>query len=161
MSQYISFYLRCEDKFLPLMSFSRSTTLYQAFNDTYVPYGHIKPVTHHQLMLVAESLSNSESNMRQILVRREAEKALIPSFNNSTDEKLEAIEELDESIYEIKEELSSIEAAKTTVGVFADIIDEAKYHKDEATINGCSEENYLFVGVEAPTWPTIDDIVAD
>ena len=73
----------------------------------------------------------------------------------------EVKENIEAKIYEIKEELSSIEAAKTTVGVFADIIDEAKYHKDEATINGCSEENYLFVGVEAPTWPTIDDIVAD
>lgn len=158
MSQYISFYLRCEDKFLPLMSFSRSTTLYQAFNDTYVPYGTIKPVTQHQLMLVTESLSNSESNMRQILARREEEKALIPSFNNSTNEKLGAIEDLNESIDEINEELECIAAAKNTVGVLSDILDEAKYHKDEASISGCSEDNYLFVGIESPTWPTIEDI---
>ena len=122
MSQYLNIYIRCNDTFMPLMSFSRSTTMYQAFNDTYVPYGKIKQITEAQVANVKESLTVSTNNMRNIRKKREEEKSLIATFNNSAEEKLSLIEDLNMSIDEIDEELEELATAMAMLRVFDDIL---------------------------------------
>ena len=159
MSQYLNIYIRCNDTFMPLMSFSRSTTMYQAFNDTYVPYGKIKQITEAQVANVKESLTVSTNNMRNIRKKREEEKSLIATFNNSAEEKLSLIEDLNISIDEIDEELEELAAAMAMLRVFDDILESARYNSDdELTCQSFKDKQVLYCGIESAAWPTVEDI---
>lgn len=159
MSQYIQFFIRCEDKFVPMCSYSRSNTIFRAFA-YHAPYEKIMPITEH-ILRVAQSYLKSEED--SIEARIELYRDMLESirhFDNDVDDKLEAINSVNADIGELKSDLEEITFAKTFIDILDGILVSAKYRDDG---NGCPLANYtedtvLYAGIEVPEYPTMDDV---
>jgi hypothetical protein len=133
--------------------------MYQAFGDTYVPFGKIKLLTEAQIANVKESLESSANSMRGIRTKREEEKVLVSTFNNSAEEKLALIEDLNISIDDIDEELHELDSTLAMLRVFDEVLESARYNSDdELTCQSFKDKQVLYCGIESATWPTLDDI---
>lgn len=153
MSSYIHFFLRCGDKFLPIGTYGRSTHIYQAF-EHFAPWERIRPVTIHFLDGVKNTLKDLDSLVSDITAARERI-FQIGAFNNSIDEKLNAINSIEEEIAESKEEVEEIRNARNFIGFLYDILDEAEYSSAQLNAN-----EYLYVGLECGGSVTVADIAS-
>ena len=97
MSQYMHFFVRKGDNFLPIGTYSRNTTLYEALSLS-APYEAIRPLTMEKINEVISTLIDEEKHAEDTISSLEAKNKLIATFNNSTEEKMELINENDETI---------------------------------------------------------------
>lgn len=162
MSQYMQFFVRCEDKFVPMCDYSKSNKIFEAFAYA-VPYGKIAPITETILHGVQEYLTGWEDNIQ---ARIASYKDLIESirhFDNSVDDKLEAIASVSSDIFSEEGRLEEIRFAKAFTNILDDILVSAKYRDDG---DGCPLANYtedtvLYAGIEVPEYPTMDDVIKE
>ena len=82
MSQYINFFIRCDDKFFPLFSFSRNSYMYSAFH-TRAPFEKISVISEEMINLSKEVLLDQIDTYQRKVTQYEREKTLIPSFDNT------------------------------------------------------------------------------
>lgn len=151
MSAYIHFFIRIEDKFYPIATYSRNSQVFELMHSA--PYEHIR-------VLNSEALSNYGVEAREILdewnVRKrkyEKRKELIATFNNSVEEKMEMIHNSDEAIEEIEYEISEAKSVIRFIYFLENIIKEVDYDTPE----GIDKDNYLYYGIECYR-PTAEDI---
>ena len=156
MSQYINFFIRCDKTFVPLFSFSRNSYIYGAFRGA--PYEKVTALTENTLANVQESLMSEMNTYKARLKQNEAEKKVIPVFQNSVDEKLESIREINESIGGIQEELGDLEMGLNYCIVMQNILETAKYAKDDVNIENYGENSVIYYGIEISR-PSLEDIV--
>ena len=153
MSTYTQFFIRHENTFLPIGSFVGGNYICQLFNN-FAPWEKIRPITISDLERIRNEMvfdiGKAEEQLKEIDKRR----ALIATFNNSTEEKLEAISGCDEYEAEIKDDLKMAEYAKGYLNTLSDILDDVQF--DERY----DSDTYLYVGVEVGN-PTVDDIVQE
>lgn len=157
MSQYMQFFIRCEDKFVPMCSFSRNDIVYKAFAYD-IPYGNIISLTEH-LLHAAESYLTGEED--ELNAKIKAQQDLIESirhFNNSVDDKLDAINSAAEVVYDFECGLRQVERAKNLVDFFETILMEAKYRDNDCPLADYTENTVLYAGIEVPAYPTMDDV---
>lgn len=151
MSQYVSFFIRCGDKFCPLVTYSRNNKIFEIFG--VAPYEHITAVKQKYL---AEYLHDLDLELRELEERKrhyEEYKHLIATFNNSVEEKICELQLYEENILTVEEEIKENKYTSDLISFFSSIIDEVKYDK---TLN-IDAENYLYCGKEI--WnPKVGDI---
>lgn len=158
MSQYIQFFIRSEDKFIPLCSFSRSNIIYKVFGYD-VPYGNIIPLT-ESILHVADGYLTSEEDAIKVRIKKQQD--LIESihhFDNTVDDKLEAIHSVTETIGELEYELEPIDRARHLVDFFEAILTEAKYRDSDCPLTDYTENTVLYAGIEVSAYPTMNDIL--
>lgn len=158
MSQYVNFFLRCEDKFIPLFSFSRNSYLYGAFH-TDAPYGKISAITSESLKNAQKILLDTIETYQGRMASYVEEQRLIPSFNNSVEEKLIGLRDMDELISNVRDEMEELNAALGYCSVMDDILETAKYG-EKVPVSTYNENSLLYCGIEIAT-PTLDDIEED
>lgn len=151
MSSYLHFFLRDNDKFLPIGTYGRGSELYQAFNDA-VPYAKIAPITNAVLDSIKDDLRSSIEGSRAEERRIEDRIQLISSFNNSVEEKIEALYNLDDYLVEAREDVEAKNLAMAFISFLYDILDEALYGCE-----GIDPEAYIYAGIECGD-PKIEDI---
>lgn len=148
MSSYANFYLRVNDNFAPIASYSRSSIIYQTVSN-YVPYERlvaIRPLTINEWINTVKELKvNVEAsiNRYQNIINQ------IFQANNSIQEKLEAVEEYKDLINEERDTIEELESAFYFFGMLDTMIEEYKYG-DEADKFENDEFHYLYVGIECP-----------
>ncbi len=109
MSSYVHVFARKDETFVDLLCYSRSSELYQAL-DPYAPYAKIAPLTCEQITEAKDELEDRLAIAHEF---DDADKELITqigSWTNTVDEKLEAIDRIQRSIAERKEEMDELEA---------------------------------------------------
>lgn len=159
MSQYIQFFIRCEDKFVPMCSYSRSNMIFRAFA-YHAPYEKVTPITEHILRAAKNYLKSEEDGIEaKIELYRDMIES-IRHFDNDVDDKLEAINSVNADIGELKSELEEIRLAKAFTDILDGILVSAKYRDDG---DGCPLANYtedtvLYAGIEVPEYPTMNDL---
>lgn len=154
MSQYINFFIRTKVKdetvFIPIGSFSRSSHIYQAITDA--PYEKIRPLKYDELNDIVRDLYDSkrkyEDNIKDI---EHKITSVIPSFNNSTEEKMEEIREQQSYIDDISEDIAGIQFS---IGYFC-ALEEIIYDNSDAT---SSRDDIIYCGIEIG-YPTEEDVV--
>lgn len=163
MSQYMQFFIRCEDKFVPLMTFSRRSDVYGALLNTNasVPYGKIAPVTDQMLEEALKLIGNGIDNTNRFKAEYLQDKEAIYHFNNTVDDKLRAVRDIMSSIDELDEQLEDAEDAKHVFMLFEDILDEAKYRDDDCPFTDYTENTVLYAGIEVSSYPTVNDILEE
>lgn len=137
MSSYVNIYVRDNDVFLPIGVFSRSSYIYRAF-EHYVPYGALTPINGRTISDIKSELNNELKIYQNYINEREEAKVLVMTANNSLEDKLEAIDGLNDGINEFKDEVKYITDAINFVDMFTLIIDSAYY----------GVENYVYAGIE-------------
>jgi len=140
MSAYIQFFIRHEDTFLPIGTFSRNNAIYQVFDGIAVwekirPIG--EPILNDAEKIVKEFIGVSE----KALARANEEKDMIANFNNSVEEKLQSIEGYNSYIAEITDDIKGLEAAQQYLWFLRGILESV-----EGT--DFNKQPYLYVGVE-------------
>ena len=151
MSAYIQFFIRNENVFLPIGTFSRGNYIYQLFNN-FAPWEKIRPITISDLERIHNEMISDIEKAKDQLKEIDKRRALIATFNNSTEEKLEALEGYDEYEQGVKDDLAMAEYTKGYLNTLSDILDDVQF--DERY----DSDAYLYVGVEVGN-PTVDDII--
>ena len=151
MSAYIQFFIRSEDAFMPISVYSRNNTIYQYF-DEYAPWGKIKPVTRELLRKVRDNINEDLAAIQKKYDQAKEMKEWIATLNNSLEEKMEYIENIEEALGEYCEEIDRLIYTKYYLTFLDDVIGSVEY---EGHID---YKNYLYVGIEVGN-PTVDDIV--
>ena len=111
MSSYINFFIRSEDKFLPLGDFSRSSEIYQRLHND-VPYEKLRALTYNELDSIEDDIIEDKRVLNDKIATYKTEIDLIATFNNSAEEKMEAIKSTEEVIKDCQEEIDELDFAK-------------------------------------------------
>lgn len=154
MSQYVNFFIRKQIKdetvFIPIGSFSRSSHIYQAI--TNAPYEKIRSLKYDELNDVVRDLYDSKRKYEDIIKDIEHKiTSVIPSFNNSTEEKMEEICEQQRYIDDISEDIAGIQFS---IGYFC-ALQEIIYDNSDST---SSKDDIIYCGIEIG-YPTEEDVV--
>lgn len=156
MSQYLNLFLRTGNKFISICSYSRSSAMYKAFSN-FVPYEKVKALTISSIAEAQKNLQAEKESYQKEIDKILALKKAIPEFNNSIEEKLEAIHNCDVDIDDLNYEYADVSTAICECNLFISMIEEAKY-TDDNNINEIDWQNYLYAGIEAPIYITEESI---
>lgn len=148
MSQYIFFYIRAEDRMMPIGTFSQSHNVFQLFHDC-VPYEKIAPLDTAKLDPIHDSAREYIRCTTEDLEREKAILQQIPSFSNSVEDKLDAIREQQNLVDSLEDELNEWRDAIAYVELLYQIIDVAEdtnWMEDKSL--HIDPHQYLWVGIE-------------
>lgn len=126
MSQYINFYLRVNDKFISLGSFSRNNIVYTVLSDR-VPYEKITAINEDILDAGMVDLDREKEINNKYLKKNAEMMAAVANFNNSVTEKMEGIENLNREKAELEMENRQIDRAIAYLDFLKDIIEDYRY----------------------------------
>ena len=156
MSQNMCFFIRSTDRLLPIHSASHSSSIYRFFSD-YAPYEKARALSMQDLQNIREEIDIRIGEWTRHIEENRANLQLIASFNNSIEDKIEALEtardfirENEESVNEMKEALAF---TYFLMGMYNEA-DDTKYEDETARLD---PTKYLYFGVECGT-PSIAEI---
>ena len=156
MSQYIHFFVRSTDRLLPIRTTSRSSSIYH-FYGNYAPYGKVRALSMQDLQNIREEIDIRIGEWTRRIEDERTNLQLIASFNNSIEDKIEALESARDSIRENEESVNEMKEALAFTYFLMDMYNEAddtKYEDETARLN---PNKYLYFGIECGT-PSIAEI---
>lgn len=151
MSAYIHFFVRAGDTFCPIATYCRSSKVYEIFHRA--PYEQITVLDKSTLNDYFNEATIVRDYVKEDIAQFEKRIETIKGFENSAEEKLELIEDIEISIREAKDDLREIEDAICFIGFLTSILNEVLYDMPLGIFKG----QYLYYGVECYR-PTIKDI---
>ena len=154
MSQYLEFYVRHNDDYLPIASYVGSSMYMEMFDD-YVPsYSGLGTVTESMLGSVRADVQRKIQENKQFIKRTEKLKQDILQANNSMEEKLDYIAGEDQSIEETKDENEALNGVDHFIDFLYNILEEVEFGEHE----GIQKDKYLYVGVEPVVHKDYDEM---
>ena len=156
MSQYIHFFIRSTDRLLPIHTASRSSSIYRFFSD-YAPYEKAFALSIQELQDIREEINTRIDEWTRRIEEERTNLQLIASFNNSVEDKIEAIEAARDFIRENEEYVNEMKEALAFAYFLIDIYNEADDTKYEDETARLDPTKYLYFGIECGT-PSIADI---
>lgn len=151
MSEYMTFFIRRDtENFVPLFTFSRNSALFQQFDHT-VPYEKVRALPYSELEKVLGRCESCIVKLKDSIRKANEKKTLIASFNNSVDEKVEVLNEVDYDIHETEDSIREVERAYYSVLALIDIVDEIAYNP------AYDKDRYIYAGIEVCD-PTDKDV---
>ena len=155
MSSYVNFYLRVNENFAPIGSWSRSNEIYQVMQYK-VPYEKIRPLTSKEISSIIHELEDSAARIERAKAKdQESIKMIMDAANTSLDEKLEAVGQIESNFEEMDAYISEVNFAADTLRVFFNMIDDFKY-SDELVFDN-DYNHYIYAGIEA--YGRMEDVV--
>ena len=155
MSQYINFYLRVNDTFVPVGSYPRNLEIYQVAHN-YVPYEHIVNLTEKDFNLMMEDAEAGVRKNKSEMQKLKETISIIMNANNPLNEKLAEVSNIEEEIREIEESNSGLDFAYDIFLHFYDIINDARYGIDPLDND---YNHYIYAGIEAVG--SLENVVED
>ena len=145
MSSYVNFFIKVNDSvpMVHLTDFSRSHVIYDIASTTGAPYGATKQVTAELARTMTELARERLTSYEHSLAEYNEQKVLIAQFNNSVEEKLQAISEYAEIIEELKEYIDETRYAEDFFMTLEMIIDDLRW-TSTPTHQG------VYFGIEVP-----------
>ena len=154
MSQYVNFYLKTpKGEFVSLFDFSRSSDIYQACSGA--PYEKIRQFSYDDLSRCKDyiqDLLQIANNGKEKLLRNKEDLLHIQNPNKDILDKLNEIYEDMDSLEKEKEE---IVYADEFFNLIERMLDNFKYRE----IKEDEQRSSLWYGIEAPIYPTEEDII--
>ena len=156
MSQYIHFFIRSTDKLLPIRTVSHSSSIYRSFSD-YAPYEKARALSMQELQDIREEINTRIDEWTRRIEEDRTNLQLIASFNNSIEDKIEALESARDFIRENEEYINEMKEALAFTYFLIDMYieaDDTKYEDETARLD---PTKYLYFGIECGT-PSIAEI---
>ena len=148
MSQYIHFFIRSTGKLLPIRTASRSSSIYQFFCD-YAPYEKVRALSMGMLQEIREEISKQISKWTHQIEEDQKDLQLVASFNNSVEDKIEAMKSARDAIRENEELVNEKKEALAFTYFLTDMYNEVEdsnyYYKEEEKID---PTKYIYFGIE-------------
>lgn len=153
MSQYLTFFARIGDRFIPLASYSRNTVIYQAFNTVAAtPYEKIKAISKDTIINIRNGFTNNLLTIENCIDQLLAKKREIATFNNSVEDKLEATHECDSEIDNWKDDYDDQCSYMGVCNFLISMIEEIEYKEPEDKLDDVDAKHYIYCGIEAPIY---------
>lgn len=150
MSAYKYFFIKSNNnEFIQIGEFCRNTEVYRYCS---APYEKVKPLTIDNLNQIICDIEQGIECVKRGIQADKDERELVVKMNNSLDEKMETLREIERSINENTNYLDDLKWACNYFAFLINIIDYAKFN------NNYDIDNYIYVGEEIPE-PTVDDIM--
>ena len=158
MSQYIQFFIRHNDDFLPIGTYSRSSAIYQMGKFS-VPYEAIRAIDSDTLNGWKRSAESEIEQIQECISTRKEFIEMTMQSNNPLDEKMEYVGDVYNEIACMKEEIEDARDAIKYYEFLETLISEAEETKYNYNENGVHLDpaQYIYAGIEVG-YPTIDDI---
>ena len=156
MSQCIHFFIRSTDRLLPIYTTSNYSPIYRFFSD-YAPYEKARALSMQDLQNIREEIDIRIGEWTRRIEDERTNFQLIASFNNSVEDKIEALESARDSIRENEEYVNEMKEALAFTYFLMDMYNEAddtKYEDETARLN---PNKYLYFGIECGI-PSIAEI---
>lgn len=153
MSQYTHIFVEKQGAFIEISCTSRSCVLSQIFAD-YAPWEKIREVTYEDLQKIYSQQARELVDLKHRLHEQKKRIAVIASFNNSIDEKLDAWRDIDEGITENKDNIAELEAALCKIDLLKDIA----YQSQLAVKYDHAIPVRIYAGCECGSDVTVEDI---
>lgn len=151
MSSYVNFFLKKDNVFCPIASFSRSTQYYRKFSP-YLPYGKCMAITRELLTSIKNEvifdIHLSDMHIKELEKMNE----FLKGSNDPLESKVVFFLENNQSIREEEMEKTDIENLSHFIDFLLIIIYEAEDYHD------INFEEYIYAGIECYS-PTEEDIV--
>lgn len=151
MSQYIQFFVKSlKGEFLPIGNFSRNCSIFTAFEEFCsfdVPYEKVAPITVKDLAYIKNGLEKKIKKADQEILEVEKTITIIAGCNNSIEDKLNEIRDLNSEIEEWLNIKVELESSKGYISSLEEIIDSIYWDSDY------NEEKYLYCGIEVGEKP--------
>lgn len=146
MSAYANFYIRINDTFAPIGEYCRNSEIYWAVQN-HLAWEKIRPLNARSFDAMISTLSHEISDRQNSITSLEKKSALIMSAaNNSLDEKMAAIEYIQEDIKELENDIAEAKYAINVLHAYQSMIDSYRY-SDYAFENDA--DHYIYAGIEA------------
>lgn len=152
MSEYINFFIRYKNNFIPLFDYCRSSYIYKVFREQ-APYGKVSAIKYSQLNGVYKDLRDWKEVTLKAIKEKEKTIEEISAFNNSVSDKMEAIYEIKDTLCELEDDAKNLDFALSVVEIIIDIIDTARFTDDYEV----DLDNYIYAGIEVGI-PTLEDL---
>lgn len=146
MSAYLNFYMKIDnDKYFSLYDWSRNSAVFE-YGSKYALWEKCIPLTTEVINYIIEDISQELQNEPSELARIESRKESILKMNNSVEEKEEALDDLNDTLTEVKSISKELEQTKFFYELLEDLIlsHTGKYSKENF-----EEEDFLWFGMEA------------
>lgn len=144
MSMYVNFLIKVGDKFIHIADYSRNSQIYKITSD-YLPYEKVRALSVQDLerfASVARDVANEcKDKIEKInnLIRN------ISGFNNSVEDKLQAIAEYEGDKRDWGEDLDEINFAINFFTFLEGLIESVTYGEGSKDIDA---DKYLYAGIE-------------
>lgn len=142
MSQYLEFFVRHNEDFIPLASYSRNTHVYDVAG---APYEKIRRFSQERLESIASKLRESKTSAHKEIARLQQQIEIAKGINitvDNFDEVFGAIHNIMNMIYEYQEDIETLEREAIEIEFMRNM-----------TYDDCE----IFAGIEISD-PTMDDI---
>lgn len=158
MSAYICFFLRGkDDHFYPLGSYSRSTAIYEMFDEAgYSNWESIRAITFKDIEAVRKENLDNIDGWKKLIKEIEDEIELIKSIEAPLDEKIDVIDRRLAELNGFKDKIDELEEVSSFCDFLETILEDIKYG-DYGSID---VDNYIYAGIEIGR-PTVEDIICD
>ena len=158
MSAYIQFFIKINDKFAPIATYSRSTRVYQEFQH-YAPWEKVSALNENKLSAVKDDI-RSEISEYEDTIRSEKETIdfLRSCKDISVEDLMDQYHSATGAIEELNDNVAELQRASSFCDFLTDIVEEASQEERWGdNPNDLHADSYLYVGIEVGT-PTIEDI---
>ena len=152
MSQYMTFVVRKGDVFTPIYTCTRSSAIFQSLKGA-VDYGRLAEVHKDELVECIERERACARDLVKDVEAIESNKRLIADWNNSIEEKLEALSRYDLSQQDVRDRIEEAQDTAVRLQFLYDIAEELEYFKDYS-----KKESGLYAGIEIPEDPSLEDL---
>ena len=159
MSAYIQFFIKINDKFAPIATYSRSTKVYQEFQN-YAPWEKVSALNERQLSVISDEIRSEISEYEEaIRNERETIDFLRSCKDIPVEDLMDQYRSATEAIEELNDTIAELQRASSFCSFLMDIVEEAGQEErwSEGNPNDLHADSYLYVGIEVGT-PTIEDI---
>lgn len=143
MSQYLNMYFKIGDNYLSAGNFSRSSKMYELFVN-FVPYEDLLNITKTRIGFFIEEINEEMQSTKEDYDKNEKKKALIATFNNNVEDKMSAIEQIDETLSYLKEKIGEYTYVTNVLIYWNNLIDEEEWNNPET-----DTDTILWGGIEA------------
>lgn len=152
MSEYMTFVVRKGDIFTPIYTCTHSSEVFQSLKGA-AEYGFLTEVHKDELVECIERERAYARDLEKDVETIEANKRLLADWNNSIEDKMEALSQYGLSQQEIRDRIEESQATAVRLQFLYDIAEELEFFKDYS-----KKESGLYVGIEIPEDPSLVDV---
>lgn len=143
MSQYLEFFVKVDDKFILLNSFSRSSYMYELFQ---APYGKARPIQESTFTTAIETANEHIMELDEQIAQRQTELTLMWNGKGSFDEKHDFSVELQNEISQLTAEKRDYIDVRAQINAYFSIWRYARAYTAGANSDG--EKVLLYCGID-------------
>ena len=143
MSQYLEFFLKVDNKFILLNSFSCSSYMYELFQ---APYGKARPIHEDDFTIAIEAVNNRINELDEQITQRQTELTLMWNGGGSFDKKHDFSVELQNEISQLAAEKRGYIDVRAQINAYMSIWRYARVYTAGANSDG--EKAPFYFGIE-------------